>query len=292
MKYAFKTALLLALVYFLFTLTIPLTYDAQFYVSKDYDDYAARLSAINASLNYSVPLASQEYYDNYPPLIPRITRFVYSTFGEFGFKLLMVIFCILLPFLALRQFGDAAALTFVALSGVPMLFISFTTLAQAYVTTIAINFYGAYHRLESWEWKILAFLWYGWLAFVTHSTGLILIGGILALVELKRLLERKEVYSAMIYSFGAYKVVTTAIITAAVAGLAPIYCAFKGKKHKILAVFLMLSIAGAAYDIRVAWTGYALACINAPESILKWKYFYPAIILNLLAQLAFGWSIA
>ena len=290
MKYAFKTALLLALVYFLFTLTIPLTYDAQFYVSKDYEDYAARLGAMNASLNYSVPLASQEYYDNYPPIIPNITRFVYANFGEFGFKLLMAIICVILPFLALRQFGDAAALSFVALSGLPMLFLSFTTLAQAYVTTIAINFYGAYRQLETWKWKALAIAWYGSFAWVTHSTGLYLIAGILALVELKDFLKR--IHPAIITAVGAYRTISTILITAAVAGLTPIYCAFAGKKHRILAVFLLLSLVGSAYDVRVAWTGYTIACINAPESLLKWKYFHLAIILNLLVQLGFGWAIA
>lgn len=289
---ALKIALLLALVYFAFFLTVPLNYDSHFYVSSDYEDYSARLGVLNASLNYTVPLASREYYENYPPIVPNITRFAYSILGGFGFRIVCVLLCVLLPFLALRQFGDAPALAFVALSGVPMLFLSFTTLAQACVTVTAINFYGAYHRLESWKWKAAAIVWYGSFAWAIHSTGVILIGLVFALIEFKHFLKKRNIYPAMIYNFGAYRVVSTTILTAIIAGLIPIYCAFKGKKHRIFAAFLLLSIVGAAYDIRVAWTGYVLACINAPKELLKWHCLSLMILGNLALQLIFGWMIA
>ena len=282
MKPATTAVLLLAVVYFAAYLILPLGYDAQFYVSGNYSDYSQRIE----NLNSTAVVAPVEYYEAYPPAAPRITRDIYANFGDFGFKLLSVLICLLLPFLALRNISEQAGLAYAALSGVPMLFLAYSTLAQALAVTLLINFYSKYVSLKTIKWKAICLILYGLFLYRTHSFGLIMLLIVFLLIELKNLLLWLKDAPNLAF-VGTIPYLKTLLVTAVQFGLIPIYCAFKGKDHRIVAAFLLVCLFASIYDIRTLWAGLAFACINAPKTLLNWKWFYPAFILNAGVQTAF-----
>jgi len=282
-----KIVLLIAVVYFAAYLCLPLGYDAQFYVSSSYEDYIARV----AELNPLAPLASEEYYINYPVAMRRLAFTAYSWFGEFGFKALSVIVCLLMPFLALKSISRQAGFVFGALSGLPMLFLAYSTLAQALVTVLLINFYSRYAKLETIKWRVVCLGAYLFFASRVHSFGIYLILLMFGLIELNKLItwSKSMRLPALLIDLGLIK---TLCIVALQFALIPIYSAFAGKKHKIVSAFLLVSLVACLYDVRTVWSGYVLACVNAPASILKWRWLPVFVLLNVAVQLWFYFLIS
>jgi len=86
--------------------------------------------------------------------------------------------------------------------------------------------------------------------------------------------------------------IKTLCIVALQFALIPIYSAFAGKKHKIVSAFLLVSLVACLYDVRTVWSGYVLACVNAPASILKWRWLPVFVLLNVAVQLWFYFLIS